>query len=330
MTLSVPDRRRFHLGAVSAIAGLAASRVAGASPMPAAQAADPIHDACHHPARLAADRARDATRQPQRVLEFFQMRPGLRVADIQAGDGYYTELVSRIVGKEGFVYCVNDGVGSEAKRAFRYLVRGRVGGVVRFRYQSEKALDLEFTVTLAEGIVTPLGVVPRHKRFVVSGIYRVGMYEYDSSFVFMPMKAAQLFYKLGDRAHGVELIVERPEDVRDYRKQIAGTEGVGRMTDWQQANAHFFSALEVERNVMFLILTLIQFIVIAKGSERVSEVAARFTLDALPGKQMSIDADLRAGLIDADEARRRMEHHLHESGVAAVASLERQGFWEDE
>jgi type III secretion protein V len=57
--------------------------------------------------------------------------------------------------------------------------------------------------------------------------------------------------------------------------------------------------------VIFLILTLIQFIVIAKGSERVSEVGARFTLDAMPGKQMSIDADLRAGAFDLDEARRR-------------------------
>ncbi len=57
--------------------------------------------------------------------------------------------------------------------------------------------------------------------------------------------------------------------------------------------------------VIFLILTLVQFVVIAKGSERVSEVAARFTLDAMPGKQMSIDADLRAGAFDLEEARRR-------------------------
>src|SRR3989338_9462282 len=49
--------------------------------------------------------------------------------------------------------------------------------------------------------------------------------------------------------------------------------------------------------VLFIIITLVNFIVIAKGAERVSEVAARFTLDALPGKQMSIDADLRAGII---------------------------------
>lgn len=55
--------------------------------------------------------------------------------------------------------------------------------------------------------------------------------------------------------------------------------------------------------IVFLIITLVQFIVIAKGSERVAEVSARFTLDALPGKQMSIDADVRAGLIDFQEAR---------------------------
>ncbi|GIW07811.1 MAG: flagellar biosynthesis protein FlhA [Dehalococcoidia bacterium] len=57
--------------------------------------------------------------------------------------------------------------------------------------------------------------------------------------------------------------------------------------------------------VIFLILIIVQFVVITKGSERVAEVAARFTLDAMPGKQMAIDADLNAGLIDQDEARRR-------------------------
>ncbi|MDP9392990.1 MAG: flagellar biosynthesis protein FlhA [Actinomycetota bacterium] len=57
--------------------------------------------------------------------------------------------------------------------------------------------------------------------------------------------------------------------------------------------------------VVFLILVVIQFLVITKGAERVAEVGARFTLDAMPGKQMAIDADLNAGLIDEDEARRR-------------------------
>ncbi|SFV13905.1 type III secretion system export apparatus subunit SctV [Pseudoduganella namucuonensis] len=65
--------------------------------------------------------------------------------------------------------------------------------------------------------------------------------------------------------------------------------------------------------VIFLILTVVQFIVITKGSERVSEVSARFTLDAMPGKQMSIDSDLRAGLLTAEEARAKRAHLGQES-----------------
>ncbi|MEK9657528.1 MAG: flagellar biosynthesis protein FlhA [bacterium] len=65
--------------------------------------------------------------------------------------------------------------------------------------------------------------------------------------------------------------------------------------------------------VVFSIVTLVQFIVVVKGSERVAEVAARFTLDALPGKQMSIDADLNAGLLDADQARERRKKLEKES-----------------
>ena len=65
--------------------------------------------------------------------------------------------------------------------------------------------------------------------------------------------------------------------------------------------------------IVFAILTIIQFIVIAKGSERVAEVAARFTLDAMPGKQMAIDAELRAGSIDVAEARRRRRSLARES-----------------
>ncbi|MGV8931827.1 MAG: type III secretion system export apparatus subunit SctV [Luteimonas sp.] len=70
--------------------------------------------------------------------------------------------------------------------------------------------------------------------------------------------------------------------------------------------------------VVFLIITVVQFIVVAKGAERVAEVAARFTLDAMPGKQLSIDSDLRSGLLDKDEARRKrrlleVESQLHGS-----------------
>ncbi len=65
--------------------------------------------------------------------------------------------------------------------------------------------------------------------------------------------------------------------------------------------------------VVFIILTIVQFMVISKGAERVAEVGARFTLDAMPGKQMSIDADMRAGVIDMEEAQRRRDVISRES-----------------
>ncbi|HEY3586616.1 MAG TPA: FHIPEP family type III secretion protein, partial [Myxococcaceae bacterium] len=65
--------------------------------------------------------------------------------------------------------------------------------------------------------------------------------------------------------------------------------------------------------VVFAVVTLVQFLVVAKGAERVSEVAARFTLDAMPGKQMAIDADLSSGLINEDEARKRRKNLEDES-----------------
>lgn len=65
--------------------------------------------------------------------------------------------------------------------------------------------------------------------------------------------------------------------------------------------------------VIFAILVIVQFVVITKGATRVSEVAARFTLDAMPGKQMAIDSDLNAGIIDENEARRRRERITQEA-----------------
>lgn len=81
---------------------------------------------------------------------------------------------------------------------------------------------------------------------------------------------------------------------------------------------HAFGSFVVQGNyvvggILFIIITLVNFIVIAKGAERVSEVSARFTLDAMPGKQMSIDADLRAGIINVEQAIERRAQIQRES-----------------
>jgi lipoprotein-releasing system permease protein len=98
------------------------------------------------------------------------------------------------------------------------------------------------------------------KAFKVGAVFEVGMYEYDSGFVYVPLADAQAYFQLPpDRVNAIEIMVADPEHIARYRPALeaalAGTDA--RLVDWQQLNSHFFTALEVERNVMFLILTLI-------------------------------------------------------------------------
>jgi flagellar biosynthesis protein FlhA len=95
---------------------------------------------------------------------------------------------------------------------------------------------------------------------------------------------------------------------------LNGNEGMDAAGSVIQAFGHFVvGGSYVVGLVVFIILVLINFIVITKGAGRIAEVAARFTLDAMPGKQMAIDADLNAGLIDETTARKRREEISNEA-----------------
>jgi lipoprotein-releasing system permease protein len=117
----------------------------------------------------------------------------------------------------------------------------------------------ELTLLSPKGVATAFGTVPRIKTFKVGAIFEVGMYEYDSTFVYIPLADAQAYFQLPDRVNAIEVMVEEPEAIARYRagieRQLVGTDT--RLVTWQQLNSHFFNALQVERNVMFLILTLI-------------------------------------------------------------------------
>jgi len=116
----------------------------------------------------------------------------------------------------------------------------------------------KITVISPKGNVSAFGTVPRVRSYPVVATFNIGMYEYDSGFVFMPLEAAQIYFRLPDAVTTLEIFVENPDDapnmVRDVRAAVGN---VGRVHDWQRANASFFNAIQVERNVMFLILTLI-------------------------------------------------------------------------
>jgi lipoprotein-releasing system permease protein len=114
------------------------------------------------------------------------------------------------------------------------------------------------TLISPQGTTTVMGTVPRMKSYRIAALFQIGMYEYDSTFVYMPLPAAQLFFRLPSQVNGIEVFAEDPDQVRDLRWRVIEALGPGyRTLDWQQANSSFFNAIQVERNVMFLILTLI-------------------------------------------------------------------------
>ncbi|NML74012.1 lipoprotein-releasing ABC transporter permease subunit [Rhizobium sp. S-51] len=134
------------------------------------------------------------------------------------------------------------------------------GVLVGSRMAADLGITAGDTITLVspEGDVTPLGVNPRVKAYPVSGIFEIGMSEYDSSIIYMPLEEAQLYFNAEGIVQSIELFVSNPDDVDALRPQIE--QAAGRqifITDWRQRNQTFFSALQVERNVMFMILTLI-------------------------------------------------------------------------
>ncbi len=107
---------------------------------------------------------------------------------------------------------------------------------------------------------TVFGTAPRLRGYTVAAIFDVGMFEYDSHFVFMPLQAAQTFFRLGDGVTALEIFVRDPQHLRSLHSDIFSQlppSRIFRLLDWQQNNSSLFTALQVERNVMFLILTLI-------------------------------------------------------------------------
>ena len=115
------------------------------------------------------------------------------------------------------------------------------------------------TVVSPQGRVTVFGTVPRLRAYKVAAIFEVGMQEYDSGFVFLPLAAAQLFFQLPDAVSQIEVHLRNPDesDAAAYAIRQALADRPLRIADWQDANSGFFQLVQVQRNVMFLILTLI-------------------------------------------------------------------------
>lgn len=114
------------------------------------------------------------------------------------------------------------------------------------------------TLVSPRGATTPFGTAPRIKPYKVAAIFEMGMSEYDRTMIFMPLSEAQRYFSKGDTVDVLEVLVDDPERVNE---QLAAMRQLGiagmHFTDWRQRNEGFFTVLEVERNMMFIILSVI-------------------------------------------------------------------------
>jgi lipoprotein-releasing system permease protein len=108
------------------------------------------------------------------------------------------------------------------------------------------------------GTVTPMGMMPKMKRFRVKGIFYSGMYEFDNTMAYVSLESAQKFFSMGDRVTGVEIKTNDIYKVKEIGREIRRKMGFPFWTkDWMEMNRNLFSALRLEKIAMFIILVLI-------------------------------------------------------------------------
>jgi lipoprotein-releasing system permease protein len=148
-----------------------------------------------------------------------------------------------------------------------------------------------------QGLVTPAAVLPRMKQFTVVGIFEVGMYEYDSGLALIHLADAQKLYRMGDAVSGVRLKVDdlfaAPRIARELLRYV---DAEAYVSDWTRSHANFFRAVQIEKNMMFLILLLIVAVaafnivstLVMMVQDKQPDIAILRTLGAAPGSVMAI------------------------------------------
>ena len=168
---------------------------------------------------------------------------GMREVDIKAVD-----TIAEGVVEERFGQGTLDGFDTGEGVAIGYRLANNLG----------LALGDDITLISPDGDVTAFGTTPRVKSYPVNAIFNIGMSEYDASFIFMPLEEAQLYFNKEGHVDVIDIYVDDPDAVDEYRKGIENSAGrLIFLSDWRNRNVSLTQALDVERNVMFMILTLI-------------------------------------------------------------------------
>jgi lipoprotein-releasing system permease protein len=179
------------------------------------------------------------------------------------------------------------------------LKPGEFGIVLGSELARALTVRVDDTVVLIapQGQVTPAGILPRLRQFRVVGVFEVGMYEYDYGLAYIHLQDAQRLYRLDDAVSGVRLrlqdLLDAPRVAREIARDLPGESYA---TDWTRSHANFFRAVEIEKRVMFIILTLIVAVaafnivsaLVMAVTDKQADIAILRTLGAAPGSVMRI------------------------------------------
>ena len=155
----------------------------------------------------------------------------------------------------------------------------------------------KLTLIAPQGMVTPAAVLPRMKQFTVVGVFEVGMFEYDSGLALVHLEDAQKLYRMEERVSGVRLKLDDLFAAPRVTRELAQSFGTGlRVSDWTKNHANFFRAVQIEKNLMFLILLLIVAVaafnivstLVMTVTDKRADIAILRTLGASPGSILRI------------------------------------------
>jgi lipoprotein-releasing system permease protein len=153
------------------------------------------------------------------------------------------------------------------------------------------------TLITPQGNVTPAGLMPRLKQFTVTGVFKLDMYEYDASLAMIDLKDAQVLFRMGDGVSGVRLKLSDPMDAPLVKARLLSQlSAENTATDWTDMNANYFQAVQIEKRMMFIILTLIVAVaafnlvstLVMVVTDKQADIAILRTLGAEPASIMKI------------------------------------------
>ena len=187
--------------------------------------------------------------------------PGIKISETISGEGIIIinnkvkgVLIKGIDKKDKKQFFINKEI---TKGSLKDFSEGKVmiGGELAFSL--ELTIGDKINIVSSSFVDTPFGSIPKQENYIISGVFNSGFYEFDQNLIYLELSDAQSIFDKKKNEIDLEIILKDPFSAAKYKREIEKLNTDIYITTWSDTNKSFFDALKVERNVMFIILTLI-------------------------------------------------------------------------